>query len=282
MTGFINLLKPKDMSSAYAVGAVKYRTKTPCGHMGTLDPMASGVLPVGVGKASRLFPYMLDKEKEYKAEFVFGEETDTLDITGSTQKTTDVIPTVSQIESVLKNFIGDIEQIPPKYSAKCVDGKRGYALARKGVDFTLNAKKVSVLDFKLLEQTDEKTFTFLIKCKGGTYIRSLARDLGYAVGSLGTMSKLERTKSGVFTTANGVSVEEFKKADDIEKYLIPADSVVDFEKIVLAKKQAQKILDGVFDNLGYKDGTYRVYSENEFWGVGQSTDGVLRIKSYVR
>jgi len=244
--------------------------------------MASGVLPVGVGKASRLFPYMLDKEKEYKAEFVFGEETDTLDITGSTQKTTDVIPTVSQIESVLKNFIGDIEQIPPKYSAKCVDGKRGYALARKGVDFTLNAKKVSVLDFKLLEQTDEKTFTFLIKCKGGTYIRSLARDLGYAVGSLGTMSKLERTKSGVFTTANGVSVEEFKKADDIEKYLIPADSVVDFEKIVLAKKQAQKILDGVFDNLGYKDGTYRVYSENEFWGVGQSTDGVLRIKSYVR
>ena len=113
MTGFINLLKPEGMSSAYAVGGVKIKLNTSCGHMGTLDPMASGCLPVGIGQASRLFNYLLDKEKTYVAEFTFGYITDTLDKTGKTEKTTSFIPTENEIKAVLGDFIGDIMQVPP-------------------------------------------------------------------------------------------------------------------------------------------------------------------------
>ena len=123
MTGFINIIKPSGMSSAYAVGAVKKKFNKPCGHMGTLDPMAEGVLPVGIGKASRLFQYLLDKEKTYIARFIFGYTTDTLDITGQTTETTDKIPTLSEIKEVLESFVGEIMQVPPNYSAKCINGK---------------------------------------------------------------------------------------------------------------------------------------------------------------
>ncbi|MBE7087198.1 MAG: tRNA pseudouridine(55) synthase TruB, partial [Clostridiales bacterium] len=133
MKGFINVIKPAGMSSAYAVGAVKKKFNCPCGHMGTLDPMASGVLPVGLGKTSRLFDYLLDKTKTYVATFKFGLTTDTLDSTGSIIDSTDYIPTETEIEEKLKDFIGDIEQVPPKYSAKCIDGKRGYQLARRNI-----------------------------------------------------------------------------------------------------------------------------------------------------
>lgn len=282
MKGFINLLKPEGMSSAYAVGAVKKKFNMPCGHMGTLDPMASGVLPVGIGKASRLFQYLLDKEKTYLAEFTFGYTTDTLDATGKTEAVTSYIPTADEIKAVLKDFIGDIKQIPPKYSAKCVDGKRGYQLARKGVDFVLEARTVTVLNIELLEQTSDDAFAFKIDCKGGTYIRSLARDIAYAVSSLGVMSKLQRTASGVFNLGNGISVEEFKSCENPEKYLIPADEVVRYEKLILPNDRAVKILNGVFENYGYADGVYRVYNEDEFWGIGEAKRGVLKIVTYVR
>ena len=272
------------MSSAYCVGAVKKKLNVPCGHMGTLDPMASGVLPIGIGQASRLFPYMIEKEKEYVAEFKFGILTDTLDTTGKTEKTTDFIPTKEQIESVLSSFLGEIDQVPPNFSAKCVDGKRGYELARKGVDFTLPPKRVEIKKFELIEKIDEITYKFLISCTGGTYIRSLARDLGYKTNSLAVMSKLERTKSGIFTTASGIKLEDFKAwdIDTIKPYVISPDTVVNYEKVVLTKKHAQKILDGIFEDLGVKDGVYRVYNQTEFWGIGEANGGILKIKSYVR
>ena len=282
MTGFINLIKPSGMSSAYAVGAVKKKFNCPCGHMGTLDPMAEGVLPVGVGKASRLFQYMLDKEKTYIARFIFGYTTDTLDITGEKTEICNRIPTLDEIKGVLKDFIGEINQVPPKYSAKCINGKRSYELARSGVDFTLEAKKVNILNIECLSQISQNEFEFKIDCKGGTYIRSLARDIGLSVGSLGVMSKLTRTRCGIFTLENGVSIQQFKEEKGVEKYLIPSDNAVSFEKLNLNKNQAQKILDGVFENYGFADGVYRVYNENSFIGVGRVEKGVLRINSYVR
>ncbi|MBQ8426607.1 MAG: tRNA pseudouridine(55) synthase TruB [Clostridia bacterium] len=282
MKGFINLIKPEGMSSAYAVGSVKRKLNCNCGHMGTLDPMASGVLPVGLEKTSRLFQYLLDKEKTYVARFKFGYTTDTLDITGAVTEKSGLIPTAKEIESVLSNFVGEIDQVPPKYSAKCIDGKRGYQLARKGVDFVLEPKKVTVLSVKLLSQTDADEFEFKIDCKGGTYIRSLARDIALSLNTLGTMSKLTRTASGVFCMENGVTVQEFMDSDNPEKYILPPDIAVDFEKIVLSKNQAQKILDGVYEDYGYADGIYRVYNESEFWGIGVAEKGKLKIKAYVR
>ena len=282
MTGFINIIKPSGVSSAYAVGGVKKKFNCPCGHMGTLDPMADGVLPVGVGKASRLFQYLLEKEKTYVARFIFGYTTDTLDITGQTTEKTDKIPTLQEIREVLLKFIGEIEQIPPRYSAKCINGKRGYQLARQGVEFTLQPKTVTILDLQCLSQIAENEFEFRIDCKGGTYIRSLARDIALATGSLGVMSKLTRTACGVFNMQNGVTPQALFDATNPERYLIKADSVINFEKLNLTKVQAQKILDGVYENYGFSDGIYRVYNQGDFIGVGTVNDGILRINSYVR
>lgn len=282
MKGFINLIKPKGMSSAYAVGAVKRKFRVPCGHMGTLDPMAEGVLPVGIGQASRLFQYLLDKEKTYIAKFKFGQTTDTLDVTGTVLDTTKIIPTKEQLKAVLPTFVGEIDQVPPKYSAKCIDGKRGYQLARKGVEFELAPKKVTILSADLLGQTDSDEFEFKFVVKGGTYIRSLARDIASACSSLGVMSALTRSSCGIFSIENGVSVQDFIDTEDAEKLLIAPEDTVSFPKIVLTEKQANKILNGVFDNYGISDGIYRVYNGKEFWGVGTASNGVLKINTYVR
>ncbi len=282
MNGFINLIKPKNMSSAYAVGMVKKKFNLPCGHMGTLDPMASGVLPIGVGKASRLFQYMIEKKKVYEAEFTFGKSTDTLDAEGIVTEETDNIPTRREIENALKNFIGEIMQVPPDYSAKCVNGKRSYQLARQGVKVDLPPKKIKVDRFEIKERLSDNVYTFYIECEGGTYIRSLARDLGKAVNSLAFMSKLERRKSGIFEIENAVSFDELKNSVNPEKYLINSDEAVSFEKLKLTEGQTKKILNGVFLNYGFKDGRYRVYNQGEFLGVGDVEKGILRIKSYVR
>jgi tRNA pseudouridine55 synthase len=209
MNGFVNIIKPQGMSSALAVSLVKKKIykqfgKQSIGHMGTLDPMASGVLPMGINQANRLFDYLLDKEKTYVAEFTFGYITDTLDSTGTTEKTTDFIPSIDDIKQKCNDFVGEIDQIPPKYSAKSIGGKRGYELARSGVDFELAPKKVTVISFDLVEQINDVTYKFVIKCKGGTYIRSLCRDLALSLGSLAVMSKLDRVGAGVFSYENAI------------------------------------------------------------------------------
>lgn len=282
MTGFINILKASGKSSAYAVGGVKKKFNSPCGHMGTLDPMADGVLPIGIGKASRLFQYLLDKEKTYVARFVFGYSTDTLDITGEIIDRTDKIPSMQEIKGILHEFIGEIDQIPPKYSAKCINGKRGYQLARQGIEFSLEPKKVTILDIQCLNQISQSEFEFKIDCKGGTYIRSLARDIGLRLGSLGTMSKLTRTACGIFNMENGITIEELFASENPEKFIINADQAVSFPKLNLTKIQAQKILDGVYENYGFDNGIYRVYNQGAFIGIGEAKEGVLKINSYVR
>ncbi len=288
MNGFVNIIKPKGMSSALAVSLVKKKIfkqfgKQSIGHMGTLDPMASGVLPMGINQANRLFDYLLDKDKVYVAEFTFGYSTDTLDSTGTVESTTDVIPTANAISEKCHDFIGEIDQIPPKYSAKSIGGRRGYELARSGVDFELQPKKVSVLSFDFLEQVDKNTFKFAIKCKGGTYIRSLCRDLANSLGSLAVMSKLDRTVAGVFDYKNGANLQDFLDAQDISDYILPADCVISFPKLILNQSQTQRILNGIFDQkFAVPDGLYRVYTENAFIGVGVVEEEILKIKTYVR
>lgn len=288
MNGFISIIKPANMSSALCVALVKKKIKAQfnkqsIGHMGTLDPMAEGVLPMGINQANRLFNYLLDKNKTYVAEFTFGYETDTLDSTGEILSTTENIPTLDEINAVLSEFIGEIQQIPPKYSAKNIDGKRGYELARNGVEFELKPALVTINDIKVLKQIDEKTFEFLIDCKGGTYIRSICRDLANRLSSKATMSALKRTVSGIFDYSNSIPFEDFKNADDIEKFIISADLALNFDKIILNEKQSKKLLDGVSAGIfSEKDGLYRVYNGENFWGVGEIIDGALKMKSYVR
>ena len=198
MTGFINVNKSAGVSSAREVAIVKRLTGMSCGHMGTLDPMACGVLPIAVGNAARLFDYFLSKRKRYIAEFVFGTDTDTLDTTGTVISSGGKIPSGEEIEKALPLLTGEYDQIPPQYSAKSVGGERGYKLARRGEKFELPPKRVSVGEFRLLGIAGGGAFRFEVECGSGTYIRSLARDLGKLTGTYAVMSALCRTESGGF------------------------------------------------------------------------------------
>lgn len=282
MKGFINLYKPAGMSSAAAVSVVKKKFHVPCGHMGTLDPMAEGILPIGLGKTTRLFRYLLDKEKRYIAKFKFGISTDTLDTTGKVTKVTELVPTADEINEILPRFIGKIAQVPPKYSAKCIDGKRGYQLARNGVEFELPPKEVIIKNVTLNGQTAPDEFEFTIDCLGGTYIRSLARDIGEACNTVAVMSSLIRARAGAFCIENSVKLEDFKESDDAEKFILASEIAVDYEKLVLTAQQSEKILNGIFPDYGFADGIYRVYNESEFWGIGEAKEGILKINAYVR
>ena len=279
MTGFINVNKAQGASSAKEVSIIKKLTKTPCGHMGTLDPMASGVLPVAIGNAARLFDYFLEKHKVYVAEFYFGATSDTLDTTGEVIYNVGRVPKEEEIVKVLQKFTGELLQMPPKYSAKCVGGKRGYQLARAGVEFELSPKKVTVYNIKLLERTGDSTCTFKIECGGGTYIRSLARDIGESLSTCAIMSSLIRTQSGVFTLENSVKSENLT-AENIADYVIPTDSVLPYESIVLNDFQAKKLFNGLTVKTNLPEGLYKVYApDKSFYGIGCINQSNLKIRT---
>lgn len=249
LTGFVNLAKPADMTSSDAVCIVRgvlsriIGGKQKTGHLGTLDPLAEGVLPVALGKATKLFDVLAFKTKQYVAEFTFGRATDTLDRGGKVLSEGGRIPTADEIESVLPRFAGEIEQLPPAYSAKSVDGKRAYAYARQGIEPPLAPKRVTVNSIVLTGGTNG-VFTFEIECGGGTYIRAIARDIAQALGTTAYMSKLTRTRSGVFTLDDAVAVDDFRAAP--EKYILPAEFALgDMPEIVLNGQDAERILNGV-------------------------------------
>lgn len=278
MTGFINVNKAAGVSSAREVAVIKRLTHTPCGHMGTLDPMADGVLPVAVGNAARLFDYFLKKKKTYVATFRFGESFDTLDTTGSMTDRGGRVPTESEIISAIPSLVGEVMQIPPLYSAKNVNGKRGYELARSGADFSLPPKRVQIDSIKLLRAQGENEFVFEIECGGGTYIRSIARDMAEKLGTLAAMSALTRTKSGVFSIENSVRCDELT-AENLHEYLIPCDGVLFYESICVAGREAKKALNGVPFPCGYGDGEYKLYIEDSFYGIASVRGGVLKVRT---
>lgn len=276
MTGFINVNKAQSVSSAAEVDRVKKLTGVPCGHMGTLDPMACGVLPIAVGNASRLFEYFLQKRKRYIAEFVFGASYDTLDTTGTVTASGGRVPSVEEIEAALPAFIGEIEQVPPIYSAKSVGGERAYKIARRGGTAQLTARRVSIGEFSCLGVAGGNCFRFEIECGSGTYIRSLARDLGELLGTYAAMSALTRTASGPFLIENSVETK-LLTADNISQYLIPADSVLPYPAIRLTAEQQRRYTNGVAFDCGVAEGLYKVYLSNgAFYGVGISEGSVLK------
>lgn len=283
MNGFINLYKPSGMSSAYALSLIKRRFKgEKIGHMGTLDPLASGVLPVAFGKSTRLFDFLLEKTKVYKANFTFSYETDTLDRGGKIIKENGLIPTREDIEKVLSRLVGSVEQLPPIYSAKNVNGKRSYELARSGVEVELKPKTVYIESIKLTNVIDSKTYEFIIECKGGTYIRSICRDIAYALNTYATMTALERLESGIFTKENSFTLEEITENFNIEKMLIKPDTVVNLDIINLSKRKFDDVINGRPCSLDFADGFYKVYGENEFLGIGKITDKNLKIKAFIK
>lgn len=273
--GFINIDKPRGVGSTAIVNQIKKLTGLPCGHMGTLDPLASGVLPVGVGRASRLFDYFLQKEKEYVATFQFGVTSDTLDSEGEAYGSGPV-PTQAELLAVLPQFLGEISQVPPKYSAKSVNGRRGYQLAREGKEFVLPPKRVLIRAIDV-EPVSPDTFSFHIVCGGGTYIRALARDVAAACGTIGLMRSLRRTRSGVFTLDTACSPDALT-AENLSEHLIPTETVLPFPVYAPEGEEARRLFNGIRVETELADGSYKVYKAGSFYGIAQAEAGKVFVK----
>jgi len=262
--GWIILDKPLELGSTQAVGAVKRnlreagllgkgKDKLKVGHGGTLDPLATGVLPIAIGEATKLCGRMLDASKIYEFTIGFGTETETLDVEGAVTETSDHRPTLAEVEAVLPQFTGPIEQIPPKYSALKIDGKRAYDLARAGVAVEMKLRGVTIYSLSIRHpdtssrhpelvsgspevlkqvQDDEalEGIALIAKVSKGTYIRSLARDIARALNTVGHVTMLRRTKAGPFTLKQAISLDklnEIGKGADITDYLLPLEAGLD-------------------------------------------------------
>ncbi|MFA5527241.1 MAG: tRNA pseudouridine(55) synthase TruB [Peptostreptococcales bacterium] len=222
MDGIINLIKPQNMTSHDVVNIVRKKLMTKrVGHTGTLDPMATGVLPICVGQATRVIEYLVADKKKYKCQLTLGIKTDTQDIWGEVLEKKDVHITEEEIKNTVKTFIGDITQIPPMYSAVRIDGRRLYEYAREGVEIQRESRKVTIYHIDIISIQGEK-ITLEVECSKGTYIRTLCNDIGEALGCYGTMSALERIASGIFTIDEGITLEDLGTLSP-EEYLIPAD-----------------------------------------------------------
>ena len=258
--GVIVINKPTDWTSFDVVNKIKRLIGlSRVGHLGTLDPMATGVLLVTIGKATKLFDIMQEKKKTYVATFHFGEETNTLDSTGKITNSNNKIVTRKEIEAILNTFVGEISQIPPKYSAKSVNGVRAYMLERKNEDFVLPAKVVKIYELKIIDFNDN-ILTLEITCGSGTYIRALGRDIAYKLNTYATMISLVRTKVGKFDLNQSIDIKSLTK-ENIENYILPIDSVLDYDKIELSEKKKKKLLNGQTIKTDLKDGTYKLNDE---------------------
>ena len=293
MDGFINLLKPPCMSSNDAVGFVRRLLPrgTRTGHGGTLDPDAAGVLPVCVGRAARLFDYIVDKKKNYVAELRLGVETDTQDAAGTPLARRDASGvTEADVRAVLPRFVGEIDQVPPAYSAIKRDGRRMYDLARRGETVELAPRRVTVYGVEYLAQTGADRHMLRVSCGKGVYIRTLCHDIGRALGVGGHMAFLLRSEAGCFTVQNAATLEELKRAaeaGEIERLLAPMDAPLGaYPAVRLDARYERPVLNGgpiprAWHEMPLAPGEIaRVYVEDTFAGMAQSDEeGLLRFRA---
>lgn len=280
MNGFLNILKPPGMTSAAVVSVVRRLTgEKRVGHAGTLDPEAAGVLPIMIGKAARLFDYLVDKEKIYVAEVAFGAATDTQDATGTVITTGDNYPTWAQIQAAAEKLTGDIWQRPSMYSAIKQDGKPMYERARAGEVVEVPLRQVHVESIALHGEAPDHGALMTVRCGKGTYIRSICSDMGVLVGCPAHMRFLLRAKSGAFDLATAMTLEEITelaRAGTLQQHLLPLDMPIGhlprveagawIEKLVRnGIKLAVKACKGAKD-LQEGQAT-RVYLHGRFWGM---------------
>ena len=283
MLGFISVYKPSGMTSNAVVQKIKKQFKiNKIGHMGTLDPIACGILPLAVGKATRIFDYMLAKTKKYVAIFDFGYETDSLDITGKTTKENGIVPKQEDIVVVINSMIGKQMQFPPKFSAKNINGKRAYDLARLGVDFELKPKEIEIFDFKLIEKVSENRYKFEIVCSSGTYIRSIGRDLAEKLHTYATMSFLERSEMGAFNLNNSIKLNDildFQKIDEI--ILSPLQVLTNFDIINIDEKTYLDLINGKFVLFREIKNNSFVMKNDKIIGIAKPRKNQLKLDTYL-
>lgn len=279
MLGFYNVLKPTGVSSGFVVNKIKKATHQKVGHLGTLDPAASGVLTVAVGKATRFFDYFLNKDKEYIAIALFGKETDTLDAEGEIIRTCDKKVNLSDIEKVIKTQVGEIDQMPPLYSSKSVNGIRAYDAARKGIEIELKPKKVQIYDIKAEKTHQNNLFKLKIHCSAGTYVRSIVRDIAYALNTVATTVCIIRTKSGAFEIKDSVTLEEI--FENKEKHLIKINDILHFPEIELSETLKKDLANGKQVEINKPDGKYLCYYNGKEFSVINIENNLAKNEIYL-
>lgn len=277
MPYLVLLNKPKGVTSFGAVARVRCALQEKrIGHTGTLDPMATGVLPLLTGRASRLSSMMLESDKSYRATVRLGTVTDTLDVTGEVLKTNKVKVSDQELLAALEHFKGEISQLPPMYSAIKKDGVRLYELARKGVEIERESRTVTIKEITLIERLSETDFVIDVTCSKGTYIRTLGADIGDYLGVGACLTELERISVSGFSMENCVALDEFEK--DPEKYLISAEECVKHLKSVqVSTAQGERFMHGGQLDLARLHGVdnlldgenIRVKCKDEFLGIGK-------------
>ena len=283
--GIVTVLKPPAMSSSDVVVDVRkiYETKR-VGHLGTLDPEAAGVLPVCVGRAVRLFDYLVDKRKTYLAEIVFGAATDTQDAQGTVTETSDRTVAEDVLDSVLPQFTGTIVQKPPMYSALKFNGKKLYDLALSGAEIPDKSREVEIFSLRQTETIGPNRFLLEVCCSRGTYIRTLCSDLGAAIGVPAHMAFLLRTASGPFTLDGAFPIAELqrmKEAGRLEETLVSCEQAASFlPRLDLRADRRRPAMNGLPTRTNAADGTYRIYCGG-FLGIGAVKDGDAMLKVHL-
>ena len=288
MNGFFNIYKPAGMSSAAVVAVMRRLTgEKRTGHAGTLDPEAAGVLPIMTGKATRLFDYLVDKEKEYEAVCAFGTSTDTQDATGEVLETGDRYPDLAAVREKARELTGEIRQRPSMYSAIKVGGKPLYARARKGETPEVPERTVTVYSIEVTGEEPDHGAALRVRCGKGTYIRTLCDDLGKLCGCPAHMRSLLRTRSGVFTAESALTLEEARKVAAegrlAESMLAPDYPLGHLLRADLSPEYAKQIAAGA--KIPARDitekGPFRVYLDGNFWGIMQREGDLLVWKAQI-
>lgn len=246
INGWLVVDKPRDMGSTDVVNFTRrlFNAKKN-GHCGTLDPFATGVLPIAFGEATKLIPYVTEARKEYEFVVKWGEATSTADTEGEIVSVSDKAPTREEILDVLPQFLGEIVQIPPVYSAIKINGKRAYDLARKGEDVVMPSRKIRIYDLALIEELPEKQARFRVECSKGTYIRTLGQDIALKLGTVGHLKELRRTKCGNFGLQDAITLEKLKNmvhSSTPNEVLLPIETYLrDIAVIAVSEADAAKL-----------------------------------------
>lgn len=280
MTGVICLDKPEGISSFFAVKKVSRLLDTKkAGHTGTLDPMATGVLVIMLGSCTRFIDFLPESEKSYTARVMLGKNTDTLDITGDILEEKDVNVTEDELKKTAEKFLGDILQVPPMYSALRKDGVRLYDLARQGVEVERAPRKVQIKELKIYD-FDGSSFSMDVTCSAGTYIRSLAFDIGESLGTGACLTSLRRTAANGFSIDKSLTLEEIEKHlenEDIEKYILPIENALkSYEAVTVSEAQGKRFRNGGELDLNriqkdFCNSLYRIFApDGSFLGLGEA------------
>ena len=280
MNGIVIINKSKGYTSHDIVAKVKKITGEKVGHTGTLDPLATGVLPLLIGKGTLCSKYLMNHDKTYKVILKLGIKKSTGDEEGEILQEKSVDKNILEkrnVNNILNSFLGEQEQIPPIYSAIKVDGKKLYEYARKGQEVEIKPRKITIYAIRLLKiDKEKKEIEFEVSCSKGTYIRSLCEDIAKKMGTIGYMKELQRTQVGTFTLEQSILIEDLTKETIKEHIITIEDLFKKLENIELNERKLQLFLNGVKLSFDLKDGIYKIYSNQQFIGIGIVKDKLLK------